>query len=104
MHGEGGYTGLQEGDGGEEMRTKDGGPAFPNRAEHDHEDMPGYDLKGGMSLRDYFAAAALTGMIASPNRLSSPDGRGVAAHTDEAYSRFAFIIADAMLVAREGAR
>jgi hypothetical protein len=44
-----------------------------------------------MSLRDYFAAAALTGILADPN------GSG---HLQEV-SGFAYLVADAMLAARE---
>ena len=43
------------------------------------------------SLRDYFAAAALTGILADPN------GSG---HLQEV-SGFAYLVADAMLAARE---
>ena len=38
-------------------KHNDGGPAFP----HAHED---YEFQRGMTLRDYFAAAALNGMVA----------------------------------------
>jgi hypothetical protein len=42
----------------EEVSTiNDGGPAFPN--------APGYEIYYGMTLRDYFAAAALQGLLAS---------------------------------------
>lgn len=40
---------------------KDGGPAFPHAAYVDN----------GMSLRDYFAAAVLTGLLADARRFSS---------------------------------
>lgn len=43
-------------------------------------------------LRDTFAAAALTGLLASPDRDGSFD----------AYARDAYLCADAMLAAREG--
>jgi len=66
----------------------DGGPAFPFR-EQDGEG--GYERFPGMSLRDYFAAAALTGILADPN------GSG---HLQEV-SGFAYLVADAMLAARE---
>lgn len=42
---------------GDEMSKPDGGPAFPIG------DMHG---EGGMSLRDYFAAAALQGVMSNP--------------------------------------
>lgn len=47
-------------------------------------------------IRDEFAMAALTGMLARPN--SSPMGRS---KTPENYSAAAYEIADAMLRARE---
>jgi hypothetical protein len=45
----------------------------------------------GMSLRDYFAAAALQGLLASPRRTGRADE----------YARDAWDQADAMLDARE---
>lgn len=42
------------------MRQNDGGPAFPTPESH------GDDYEG-MSLRDYFAAKAMQGMLASPH-------------------------------------
>jgi len=68
----------------------DGGPAFPTPAGVQHND--------GMTLRDYFAAAALQGIIsdASVTASSKNDGELVAS------SAYAF--ADAMLKAREGVK
>ena len=65
----------------------DGGSAFP------HETYNGYD--SGMTLRDYFAAAAMQGIIsdASVPASSKKDG--------ELVSRSAYAFADAMLKARE---
>jgi hypothetical protein len=60
----------------------DGGPAFPTPAGIQHND--------GMTLRDYFAAAALQGLLA--------DGGG-ASWNDDAKS--AYLAADAMLKARD---
>jgi len=60
----------------------DGGPAFPTPAGIQHND--------GMTLRDYFAAAALQGILADG------DGR---CRADDAKN--AFKAADAMLKARE---
>jgi hypothetical protein len=69
---------------GEEMNdTNTGGPAFPTQ-------VASYE---GMTLRDYFAAKAMQGMIASPNMPNAFDAQPVA---DKAY-----VIADAMLKARE---
>ena len=61
-----------------------GGPAFPAHpsALGDHD---------GMTLRDYFAAKAMQGMLA--------ENGGGAAHTID-LAKFAYWIADAMLKAR----
>jgi hypothetical protein len=59
----------------------DGGSAFP------HETYNGYD--SGMTLRDYFAAAALQGLMSSQCQVDDP------------YPIYAYRIADAMLKARE---
>ena len=70
----------------------DGGPAFPHlettsRGEPYHDHL-------GMTLRDYFAAAALQGLIASRGSMSTR----FLAEDDASY---VFEIADAMLKARE---
>jgi len=75
---------------------KDGGPAFPTNFDMStftHENQ-------GMALRDYFAAAALQGMLAysyvSPrngNWHENSDERGVAV--------MAYMYADAMLEVRK---
>jgi hypothetical protein len=58
-------------------------PAFPRDHQHDGHN--------GMSLRDYFAAAALQGMLACPVQpQSGPD----------MYARDAYTLADAMMQAR----
>jgi len=63
----------------------DGGPAFPQHIGHVR-----IGDQGGMTLRDYFAAAALTGMMAyGPPTCRDSDAR-------EAYR-----LADAMLKAKE---
>ena len=66
--------------------TNTGGPAFPT-PRYERGDM--YSL--GMTLRDYFAAKAIQGMLACPVQpQSGPD----------MYARDAYTIADAMLKAR----
>lgn len=60
----------------------DGGPAFPTPAGIQHND--------GMTLRDYFAAAALQGLMA--------DGGGTSWDDD---AKAAYRAADAMIKARE---
>lgn len=66
------------------MSEKDGGPAFPLTS--DRLDMP-----RGMSLRDYFAAAALNGLLAA--------GGGVTKSAD-GWAGTAYTLADAMLKER----
>ena len=67
------------------MNTKnDGGPAFPESGER------GKASGGeGMTLRDYFAAKAMQGMVANPENVS------------RAGASLAYRMADAMLAARE---
>lgn len=70
----------------------DSGPAFPC-APDKWVDMDGvWHMRQacGMSLRDYFAAAALTGLLACPTRRGAFGG----------YSRDAYRLSDAMLKAR----
>ena len=69
-------------------KRDDGGPAFPSVAEGYHAD--------GMSQRDYFAAAALTGLMTMRQTHFRPED-------DAAYC---YRVADAMLAERQkgGAR
>ena len=69
-------------------RTNDGGPAFPLS---DIEWTDARRHNNGMSLRDYFAAAALQGMLADPD--NGPSARSSA--------KSAYIFADAMLTERK---
>lgn len=69
-------------------KINDGGPAFPSRA----DDLNG-DPKTGMTLRDYFAAKVLAGMMADPNLPPKMSASGIA--------ETAYCIADEMLKARE---
>lgn len=89
------------------MSTNNGGPAFPagyiskTRPAHD----PGADFRvtamsepaqKGMSLRDYFAAKAVCGLIASDAF------HGILyQQRPDAAAAFAYEVADAMLAARE---
>jgi hypothetical protein len=71
---------------------KDGGPAFPR--EFHSTNLRIYESQDGMSLRDYFAAAAL----------SMGEGVWVGPHMPEnadAIAKNAYALADAMLKARE---
>ncbi len=69
---------------------KTGGPAFPTTPENVLTDAP---MDGGMTLRDYFAAKVMQGMLASQV------GNRYANESD--WAAFAYIQADAMLKARE---
>ncbi len=68
------------------MSIETGGPAFPTLADNGH-----LMTQDGMTLRDYFAAKALQGLLAAPNRSGSFDE----------YSNDAYGYADAMLEARK---
>ena len=96
-----GGAGTREGNSGKkgnqmsEPIIDDGGPVFPQPLYKDqitgqYVPVDAFGDLGGMTLRDYFAAAALTGYLA-------------ASHTDgepEEFANVAYIIADAMLKAR----
>jgi hypothetical protein len=71
------------------MKTKDGGPAFPRA-------MNG--VPEGMSLRDYFAAHALTGMVGTllQDLIKADSTNAIHTITDGCY-----LLADAMLVSRD---
>lgn len=84
-------------------QIKDGGPVYPQsiRVPENGMDANGYGTcrtvtlaKGGMSLRDYFAAAALTGLLAGQY------SNGAQANLSEVPDE-AFKIAEAMLHRRE---
>jgi hypothetical protein len=64
---------------------KDGGPAFPGDSA---ECGPWF----GMTLRDYFAAQAMQGMLTRPGAINLKQD-----------AEFAYMLADAMLRAREAA-
>ena len=68
--------------------TNTGGPAFP-AGEH-FECVDGWHTEPGMTLRDYFAAKAMQGMLACPGSIRVNDD-----------ANFAYQMADAMLKARE---
>jgi hypothetical protein len=74
------------------MTNNNGGPAFPVAgSEHN------YPIEG-MTLRDYFAAKALSGWLASyPESCTHPI---VAGNADEV-AKHSYMLADAMLRARE---
>lgn len=67
-----------------------GGPAFPHTVEYKGADCGGVVPHGGMTVRDYFAARAMQGLLAG--KLTSTDLRLIA---NDSYA-----MADAMLKAR----
>lgn len=77
----------------------DGGPAFPNVPDGAGDKWDIWDM--GMTLRDYFAAKAMLGMITgdSPWRSAEykPDNRMTNVEND---AKLAYMYADAMLRAR----
>ena len=93
------------------MSMKNGGPAFPMQepqaihayavaaidgiTDHDERDRAYLKARaeavGGATLRDYFAAKAMQGLMASP---ADPESMEVAA-------KWSYKLADAMLKARE---
>ena len=74
------------------MTNNNGGPAFPVAgSEHN------YPIEG-MTLRDFFAAKALSGWLASyPESSAHP----IVAGNAEDVAKYSYMLADAMLRARE---
>ena len=66
-------------------QPNDGGPAFPTMDNSEHY------RHMGMTLRDYFAAAALQGLVANPESSGKWDD----------FARDAYSYADAMIKAKE---
>ena len=81
-------------------KINDGGPAFPRNGHPDKNDLPSI----GMSLRDYFAAKAMQGILSNSEvekfrqslDKNIPDSKQI-----EAITLLSYEIADAMLKARE---
>lgn len=78
--------------------SKDGGPAFPQAIKLGEV----AEATGGMSLRDWFAGQALSGMEVHPDARHHPTANDEAFSNEMAriYARSAYRIADAMLAAR----
>ena len=66
-------------------KINDGGQAFPRAVQFDDAFINGH----GMTLRDYFAAAIMQGLMSSQCQIDDP------------YPIYAYRIADAMIRARE---
>lgn len=67
----------------------DGGPAFPHEVEQGNT----FVFRGGMSLRDWFAGNALSGICVSDRFVRDAD-------SNVAQAKWAYDLADAMLKAR----
>ena len=84
--------------------TNDGGPAFPQPFQFRHSDgqpmfpTEYYKESGGITIRDYFAAAALQGMMAAGDKWSWRDTDAEPAPS--AVANEAYAIADAMIKER----
>jgi hypothetical protein len=76
-------------------KINDGGPAFPHVSRPVGHGFSEQITTGGMSLRDWFAGQALTGMISSAPIVDRT------AVDKPGWARVAFAFADAMLKARE---
>lgn len=72
-------------------------PAFPVLKQDRQGDLDCTDT--GMTLRDYFAANAMSALIASPN-IQTKEGKGVAIEWKD-IATAAYDMADAMLAERQ---
>ena len=77
-------------------KTNDGGPAFPVFPETETGHAAAFR---GMTLRDYFAAAALTGLMGFTGKIAGANNP--LAPTRQEMAEAAFNAADAMLAERE---
>lgn len=89
------------------MSADDSGPAFPCRITTDGGSRDGLYFEVGMSLRDYFASQALTGLIGKLPLFDRQGEHGISAPTIEEIhairkdaTRSAYDYADAMLEER----
>ena len=81
------------------MNKRDtGGPAFPfvHEIESDRHGMRAVYVEAGMTLRDYFAAKALQGLLANPNQDYAP----MAQSALDSVVHDAYRVADVMLQVR----
>lgn len=81
------------------MEKNNGGPAFPVVGENGPYGV-GADVTIGMSLRDYFAAKAMQGMVSAHNQYGEWTGCGDK-EMNKIMTKTAYSIADAMLSERE---
>ena len=81
------------------MSIKDGGPAFPGEMSR-RFGQPN-DCNEGMTLRDYFAAKAMQGLVAT-DFTDTADRNGNDGESYVSYiARASYHLADAMLAVRE---
>ena len=85
-------------------QPNNGGPAFPVAPTMNPDGSVWYHSQNGMTLRDYFAAAAMAAFISNESRVSA---MAHAAERQEGIVDFAialsaYYMADAMLDARDG--
>jgi len=78
-------------------KIDNGGAAFPHKAKHYDSDCGGYVYsldhhEPGMTLRDYFAAAALNGFATNSETIAS----------ERELAEWSYSIADEMIKARKG--
>lgn len=71
----------------------DGGYAFPNPS----DDKAGWHAESGMTLRDWYAGKALSGLLASNHEIPPTTIEEQANH----YARVSHIYADAMIAAKK---
>ncbi len=72
--------------------TNTGGPAFPGPYANENWNIEVLFKQHGMTMRDYFAAKAMQGMLAE---------NGGGALRNDTLADYAYEVADAMLKARE---
>lgn len=87
-------------------KIDDGGPAFPlsaNAAINPVTDVYGADISSGLTKRDYFAAAALTGIYASQYFVDHVNAYGSSASgpkgSQDGAAKLALAAADALIAA-----
>ena len=87
-----------------DKHISDGGPAYPLPVDNEQCRARFESGYGGMTLRDYFAAKAMQGLLANPSgaiQQNGMSGWGWCNCTVNDAAEFAWHIADAMLKARE---
>lgn len=79
-----------------EQRKFDGGPAFPQTVLKQSQDRIEEVGCSGMTIRDYFAAKAMNGLL-SANITVSLSAREMGITSEELIAKFSYKYADAML-------